>query len=125
MSIIEAYLNHLYSAQLITVPDYTDFKSSRTKENITERRRSFVFAFECRRSSRRTNNEHSFTSSQLVDLRMHNSHSLVPSHEKRIVVGSLRNLNPPLILTAEQKNLDFSVGTRYHKNCTEKKRLIS
>ena len=32
MSIIEAYLNHLYSAQLITVPDYTDFKSSRTKK---------------------------------------------------------------------------------------------
>ena len=41
---------------------YTAFKS-RTKANIgTERRRRFVFAFE-RRSSRRTNNQHSFASS--------------------------------------------------------------
>ena len=36
---------------------YTAFNSSRTKENITtKRRRSFAFAFECRRSSQRTNN---------------------------------------------------------------------
>ena len=35
-------------------------------------------------------------------VRMHNYHSLVPSHEKRIVIDSLRNLNLTLILTAEQ-----------------------
>ena len=35
----------------------TDFNSFRTKENLTtKRRRSFAFAFECRRSSQRTNN---------------------------------------------------------------------
>ena len=34
---------------------------------------------------------------------MHDYHSLVPSHEKRIVVGSWINLNLTLILTAEQK----------------------
>ena len=48
-SIIEAYLNHLYSAQLITLPVYMAFNSSQTKVNITtKRRRSFAFAFECR-----------------------------------------------------------------------------
>ena len=46
---------------------------------------------------------------------MHIYHSLVPSHEKR-------NLNLTFILTAEQKNLNFSVGTRNHdETCTEKK----
>ena len=38
-SIIKAYLNHLYSAQLITLPVYTAFNSSRTKENVTTKRR--------------------------------------------------------------------------------------
>ena len=62
----ESYLEYqytlvqsLFSAQLhvITVQVYTAFNSSRTKENITtKRRRSFAFAFECRRSSQRTNN---------------------------------------------------------------------
>ena len=49
----------IISAQLhvITVQVYTAFNSSRTKENITtKRRRSFAFVFECRRSSQRTNN---------------------------------------------------------------------
>ena len=63
LSLIESYLDYqytpvysLFSAQLITVPVYTAFKC-RTKANITtKRRRSFAFAFECRRSSRRTNN---------------------------------------------------------------------
>ena len=65
-SIKESYLEYQYtlvqsvfSAQLhvITVQVYTAFNSSRTKENITtKRRRSFAFAFECRRSSQRTNN---------------------------------------------------------------------
>ena len=57
-SIIDAHLNHLDIAQLITLPVYTAFNSSRprTKENITtKRRRCFEFAFECRRSSRATN----------------------------------------------------------------------
>ena len=40
---------------------------------------------------------------------MHNYHSLAPSHEKRIDVGSLSNLNLTLILTAEQ-NICFSVS---------------
>ena len=45
----------ILSAQLIIVQVSIAFKS-RTKENITtKRRRSFAFAFECRRSSRRTN----------------------------------------------------------------------
>ena len=35
-------------------------------------------------------------------VRKHNYHSFVPSHEKRIAIGSLRNLNLPLI---------FSIGT--------------
>ena len=43
-------------------------------------------------------------------VRMHNYHSLVPSHEKRIVVGSLRNLYLTLILTAEQNIWSF----QYH-----------
>ena len=52
---------------------------------------------------------------------MHNYHSLVQSHEKRIVVGSLINLNLTLRLTAEQ-NLNFSVGTRLtNKSRAEKK----
>ena len=56
-SIIEAYLNHLYSAQLITLPVYSAFNSSRNriKENITTKRRR-SFAFECKRSSRQTKN---------------------------------------------------------------------
>ena len=33
-SIIESYLNHLYSAHLFTLPVHTAFNSSRTKENI-------------------------------------------------------------------------------------------
>ena len=41
---------------------------------------------------------------------MHNYHSVVPSHEKRIVVGSLRNLNLTLMFTAEQKIWTF----QYH-----------
>ena len=61
--IIESYLEYQYipvessfSALLITVPVYTAFKSRTTANIITKRRRSFAFAFECRRSSRRTNN---------------------------------------------------------------------
>ena len=71
-SIIEAYLNHLYSSQLITPPVYTF--NSQTKENITtKRRRSFALhlkplvrlismnsAYECiitTRSFHRTRNE--------------------------------------------------------------------
>ena len=41
---------------------------------------------------------------------MHNYHSLVPSHQKRIVVGSLRNLNLTLILAAEHHYLNFSLS---------------
>ena len=59
--IIESYLEYQYApvysiftAQLFTVPVHTAFKS-RTKTNITTKRKlSFAFAFECRRSSRRT-----------------------------------------------------------------------
>ena len=56
-SIIEANLNHLYGAQLITLLVNTAFNSSRSKESMTtKRRRSFAFAFECNRSSRQTIN---------------------------------------------------------------------
>ena len=48
---------------------------------------------------------------------MRNYHSLDPSHEKRIVVGILININLSLILTAEQNIWIF----QYHgKNFTEK-----
>ena len=52
---------------------------------------------------------------------MRNYHSLVSSHEKRIFVGSLRNSNLTLILTAGQ-NMIFSIGTRIaYEKLTEKK----
>ena len=35
-------------------------------------------------------------------VRRHNYHSLVSSHERQIAVGNLRNLNLPLVVTAEQ-----------------------
>ena len=47
---------------------------------------------------------------------MHDYHSLVPSHEKRIVVGSWINLNLTLILTAEQKISELFSITRITLN---------
>ena len=49
---------------------------------------------------------------------MPNYHSLVPSHENWIVVGSLRNLILTLIVTAEQSIWIIQYRV---KNCTEKK----
>ena len=49
---------------------------------------------------------------------MHNYHTLVPSHEKRIVVGSLRNFILTLILTAE---VNIWIVQYHDKNFTEKK----
>ena len=49
---------------------------------------------------------------------MHNYHSLVPSHENQIVVGSWRNLIPTLIVTAEQNIWIIQYHT---KNFTENK----
>ena len=40
---------------------------------------------------------------------MHNSQSLVPSHEKRIIVGSLRNLNLVTDVTHQLKYLTLNV----------------
>ena len=78
---MEAYLNHLYSAQLITLPVHTAFNSSRTKEYITtKRRRSFAFAFEYRQPllGERIINTCSF--SQKLGVRNHNyEHSLASS----------------------------------------------
>ena len=91
----------LLSAQLITEPVYTVFKS-RSKAIITTKRiRSFAIAFECRRNSRRIINTRLLHLNEF-GVRKHKYHSLVPSHGKRIVVDSLRNLNLTLTLTAEQ-----------------------
>ena len=56
---------HLYSAQLLIIQIYTPFRFSRTEQNTTTKSiRRFVFVLECRRRSRRANNQHSFASSQ-------------------------------------------------------------
>ena len=54
-------------------------------------------------------------------VRMHNYHSLVSPHEKRIVVGSLRYLNLTLIPTAEQ---NIRIFQDHDKNFTEKKEIL-
>ena len=54
-------------------------------------------------------------------VRMHIYHSLVPSHEKRIVVGILRILNLTLILTANKKSEFFSGTLNHNENWTDKK----
>ena len=53
-----------------------------------------------------------------VSVRLHNHHSLISSHENWIVVGSWRNLNLTLTLTAEQNIWIFQY---LDKNCTEQK----
>ena len=80
---------------------------SRTPKNITIKHRvSFAFAFECRRNSRITNNQHSFAS----------------SNEKLIVVGTLRSKILMLSALCRTNYLEFLVGTRNHaKHCSEKK----
>ena len=102
---MEACLNYLHCAQLITLPIYTAFNSSRTKEKITtKRRRSFVFEFECNASEAIGERRINTRSLHLNEfgVRIHKYHTLVPSHEKQIVVGSLRNLILTLTVTAEQ-----------------------
>ena len=56
--VFEYYMYYKFSQlHVITVQVHTTFNFSRTKENITtKRRRSFAFAFECSRSFQRTKN---------------------------------------------------------------------
>ena len=112
-SILEAYLNHLYSAQFITLPVYTAF-NSRTKENITtKRRRSFAFVFTGEALGKRIINTHSLHLNEF-GVRMHKYHPFIPSHEKRTVIGSLRNLILTITSHCRTNYLNSSVGTRYH-----------
>ena len=131
-SIIEAYIDHLYSAHIITVPVYTAFNSSRTKENITTRRRSFAFAFECRKAlgeriidthSLHLNNsayESIITNIRSLHLNDVSVRMIITtrSFHRMGIELSTANLNLTLILTAEQRYSISLFRNLYSRNIT-------